>query len=150
MKRTIIAAIACMVLSLIPLQPTEITLNILYGLIGVLFSVAMSLIIAFDGSKIRNSNLKKSIRDSIHDTRNNFLVIFAASSIFFVVYSLLPNSLQHVIWLKIGAFELSSTWSVSILFFLLYTIIVLIYNYIDLQQLYEDIEDKLIEEKSKK
>jgi hypothetical protein len=150
MKRTIIAAIICIVLSLIPLQPTEITLNILYGLIGVLFSVAMSLIITFDGSKIRNSDLKKSIRNSIHDTRNNFLVIFAASSIFFVVYSLLPKSIQHVIWLEIGTFKLSSTWSVSILFFLLYTIIVLIYNYIDLQQLYEDIEDKLIEEKNKK
>ena len=150
MKRTIIAAIICIVLSLIPLQPTEITLNILYGLIGVLFSVAMSLIITFDGSKIRNSDLKKSIRNSIHDTRNNFLVIFAASSIFFVVYSLLPKSIQHVIWLEIGTFKLSSTWSVSILFFLLYTIIVLIYNYIDLQQLYEDIEDKLIDEKNKK
>ena len=150
MKRTIIAAIICIVLSLIPLQPTEITLNILYGLIGVLFSVAMSLIITFDGSKIRNSDLKKSIRNSIHDTRNNFLVIFAASSIFFVVYSLLPKSIQHVIWLEIGTFKLSSTWSVSILFLLLYTIIVLIYNYIDLQQLYEDIEDKLIEEKNKK
>lgn len=150
MKRTIIAAIICIVLSLIPLQPTEITLNILYGLIGVLFSVAMSLIITFDGSKIRNYDLKKSIRNSIHDTRNNFLVIFAASSIFFVVYSLLPKSIQHVIWLEIGTFKLSSTWSVSILFFLLYTIIVLIYNYIDLQQLYEDIEDKLIEEKNKK
>ena len=150
MKRTIIAAIICIVLSLIPLQPTEITLNILYGLVGVLFSVAMSLIITFDGSKIRNSDLKKSIRNSIHDTRNNFLVIFAASSIFFVVYSLLPKSIQHVIWLEIGTFKLSSTWSVSILFFLLYTIMVLIYNYIDLQQLYEDIEDKLIEEKNKK
>jgi hypothetical protein len=32
------------------------------------------------------------------------------------------------------------------LFFLLYSIIALIYNYIDLQQLYEDIEDKLTEE----
>lgn len=59
MKRIIIAALVCVVLSLIPLQPTEITLNILYGLIGVLFSVAMSLIIAFDGSKIKNSELKK-------------------------------------------------------------------------------------------
>jgi hypothetical protein len=37
MKRIIIAALVCVVLSLIPLQPTEITLNILYGLIGVLF-----------------------------------------------------------------------------------------------------------------
>lgn len=100
MKRIIIAALVCVVLSLIPLQPTEITLNILYGLIGVLFSVAMSLIIAFDGSKIKNSELKKGIRDSIHDTRNNFLIIFAACSIFFVVYSLLPDSMQQVTWME--------------------------------------------------
>lgn len=143
MKRIIIAALVCVVLSLIPLQPTEITLNILYGLIGVLFSVAMSLIIAFDGSKIKNSELKKGIRDSIHDTRNNFLIIFAACSIFFVVYSLLPDSTQQVTWMEKDSFKLYSTWSVSVLCFLLYTIIVLIYNYIDLQQLYEDIEDEL-------
>ena len=143
MKRIIIAALVCVVLSFIPLQPTEITLNILYGLIGVLFSVAMSLIIAFDGSKIKNSELKKGIRDSIHDTRNNFLIIFAACSIFFVVYSLLPDSMQQVTWMEKDSFKLYSTWSVSVLCFLLYTIIVLIYNYIDLQQLYEDIEDEL-------
>ena len=143
MKRIISAALVCVVLSLIPLQPTEITLNILYGLIGVLFSVAMSLIIAFDGSKIKNSELKKGIRDSIHDTRNNFLIIFAACSIFFVVYSLLPDSMQQVTWMEKDSFKLYSTWSVSVLCFLLYTIIVLIYNYIDLQQLYEDIEDEL-------
>lgn len=149
MKRIIIAALVCVVLSLIPLQPTEITLNILYGLIGVLFSVAMSLIIAFDGSKIKNSELKKGIRDSIHDTRNNFLIIFAASSIFFVVYSLLPDSMQQVTWMEKDSFKLYSTWSVSVLCFLLYTIIVLIYNYIDFQQLYEDIEDELAKDTNK-
>ena len=149
MKRIIIAALVCVVLSLIPLQPKEITLNILYGLIGVLFSVAMSLIIAFDGSKIKNSELKKGIRDSIHDTRNNFLIIFAACSIFFVVYSLLPDSMQQVTWMEKDSFKLYSTWSVSVLCFLLYTIIVLIYNYIDLQQLYEDIEDELAKDTNK-
>lgn len=149
MKRIIIAALVCVVLSFIPLQPTEITLNILYGLIGVLFSVAMSLIIAFDGSKIKNSGLKNDIRSSIHETRDNFLIIFAASSIFFVMYSLIPKSLQQVTWLEKDSFTLSSTWSVSVLCFLLYTIIALIYNYIDLQQLYEEIEDKLTEEEKK-
>ena len=149
MKRIIIAALVCVVLSLIPLQPTEITLNILYGLIGVLFSVAMSLIIAFDGSKIKNSELKKGIRDSIHDTRNNFLIIFAACSIFFVVYSLLPDSMQQVTWMEKDSFKIYSTWSVSVLCFLLYTIIFLIYNYIDLQQLYEDIEDELAKDTNK-
>ena len=149
MKRIIIAALVCVVLSLIPLQPTEITLNILYGLIGVLFSVAMSLIIAFDGSKIKNSELIKGIRDSIHDTRNNFLIIFAACSIFFVVYSLLPDSMQQVTWMEKDSFKLYSTWSVSVLCVLLYTIIVLIYNYIDLQQLYEDVEDELAKDTNK-
>ena len=149
MKRIIIAAVVCIVLSLIPLQPTEITLNIMYGVIGVLFSVAMSLIIAFDGSKIRNTAHKKEIRNSIHETRDNFLLIFATSSLFFVVYSLLPDSVQHITWMERGSFKLCSTWSVSVLCFLLYTIIALIYNYIDLQQLYEDVEDKLSEENKK-
>lgn len=149
MKRIIIAALVCVVLSLIPLQPTEITLNILYGLIGVLFSVAMSLIIAFDGSKIKNSGLKNDIRSSIHETRDNFLTIFAASSMFFVIYSLTPKSLQQVTWIEKDSFTLSSTWSVSVLCFLLYTIIALIYNYIDLQQLYEDIEDELAKDTNK-
>ena len=44
MKATIIAAFLCVILSCIPISIPKDAFNVLYGIVGVLFSVGMSLI----------------------------------------------------------------------------------------------------------
>lgn len=149
MLRIFIAVITCILLSLIPYEGciNVATLNILYGVIGVLFSVGMSLIISFNGSHINNPDYKKSIRESLHDVRNNFLCIFSVCTFFYVIFSLMEEKTH--IWVKKDSFTLISTWSISCVSFIVYSIVALISNYLDVQKLYEDIDDMQNKEKKK-
>ena len=146
MKKTIIAAFVCLLFALAPIHPSETTLNILYGIIGVLFSVGMSLIIAFNGSNIVNSELKKELRDNMHKVRNNFLFIFFICSLFYVGFSLLKKEWKQIDIFKNENIHIYCTWAMSVLSILVYSIIALINNYIQIQQLYEDIEDRIHQE----
>ena len=146
MKKTIIAAVICMLFALVPMQPTETTLNILYGIIGVLFSVGMSLIIAFNGSSIVNPDLKEQLRENMHKVRNNFLFIFFICSLYYIGFSLLKEEWKQIDIVKNESMHICCTWSMSVLSILVYSVIALISNYIQIQQLYEDIEDMIHKE----
>lgn len=147
MKKTIIAAVACLLFALVPTQPTETTLNILYGIIGVLFSVGMSLIIAFNGSNIVNPDLKEQLRENMHKVRNNFLSIFFFCSLYYIGFSLLKDEWKQTDIIKNENMHIYCTWAMSVLSILVYSVIALISNYIQIQQFYEDIEDKIYQEK---
>lgn len=147
MKRIFIAAIISVLLSLFPLSVPESTLTIIYGIIGVLFSVGMSLIISFNGSNIGNLGLKKDIRNDMHIVRKNFLTVFLFSSIFFVVFSIIPDKIKQVEWYTNDSIYLKSNWSFSVISYQLYSIVALISNYLEIQKLYEDIEDEIDKEK---
>lgn len=149
MKKQFITAIICLLLSLLPLSVPESTLTIIYGIIGVLFSVGMSLVISFNGSNIGNTELKKDIRSNMHNVRSNFLWVFLISSIFFVIYSLSTKEYRQLVWFVNDDLILKSDWSVTVIAYHSYSIVALISNYIDIQKLYEDIEDRIEFEKKK-
>lgn len=146
MKPTIIAAFLCVFLSCVPIKIPKDALNVLYGIVGVLFSVGMSLIIAFTAKDIVNSELKKILRKSMHQVRNNFLWIFFISTLFYVVFSIIGENSQFSIhFFKTESYELTVTFSVSVavLGILIYSTIALVSNYMDIQGFYEDIEDRI-------
>lgn len=150
MKQALIAAVVCLLLSIVPIEVKDGTLTIFYALVGVIFSVGMSLIISFHGSAIENAELRTEIRTNVHDIRNNFLTVFLISSALYCAYSLLSDDLQII---KINPYEgisIQFTWSLSVLLFHIYSMIALISNYIDIQKLYENIEDRIIRERQDK
>jgi len=152
MKPTIIAAFLCFFLSCVPIKIPKDALNVLYGIVGVLFSVGMSLIIAFTAKDIVNSELKKILRKSMHQVRNNFLWIFFISTLFYVVFSIVGENSQFSIhFFKTESYELTVTFSVSVavLGILIYSTIALVSNYMDIQGFYEDIEDRIQNETNK-
>lgn len=152
MKPTIIAAFLCVFLSCVPIKIPKDALNVLYGIVGVLFSVGMSLIIAFTAKDIVNSELKKILRKSMHQVRNNFLWIFFISTLFYVVFSIIGENSQFSIhFFKTESYELTVTFSVSVavLGILIYSTIALVSNYMDIQGFYEDIEDRIQNETNK-
>lgn len=152
MKPTIIAALLCVFLSCVPIKIPKDALNVLYGIVGVLFSVGMSLIIAFTAKDILNSELKKILRKSMHQVRNNFLWIFFISTLFYVVFSIAGENSQFSIhFFKTESYELTVTFSVSVavLGILIYSTIALVSNYMDIQGFYEDIEDRIQNETNK-
>lgn len=152
MKPTIIAAFLCVFLSCVPIKIPKDALNVLYGIVGVLFSVGMSLIIAFTAKDIVNSELKKILRKSMYQVRNNFLWIFFISTLFYVVFSIVGENSQFSIhFFKTESYELTVTFSVSVavLGILIYSTIALVSNYMDIQGFYEDIEDRIQNETNK-
>ena len=149
MKKLFFAGIVSLFLSLLPLSVPENTLTIIYGIIGVLFSVGMSLVISFNGSNIGNAELKKDIREEMHSIRSNFLFVFVLSSLVYVSYTLMPQSIQQIEWYRFENIVIKSNWSISVIFYHLYSIVAIISNYLDIQRLYEDIEDKMESEMKK-
>lgn len=153
MKTSIIAALLCVILSCIPITIPKDALNVLYGIVGVLFSVGMSLIIAFTAKDIINNELKRLLRKSMHQVRNNFLWIFFISTFFYVSFSIIGTKSCFSIHLfETESYELTLTFSVSasVLGILLYSTIALVSNYMDIQRFYEDIEDQIQRETNKK
>lgn len=150
MKTSIIAALLCVFLTCIPIT---IPKDVLYGIVGVLFSVGMSLIIAFTAKDIVNNELKRLLRKSMHQVRNNFLWIFFISTFFYVTFSIIGTKNCFSIHLfETEPYELTLTFSVSasVLGILLYSTIALVSNYMDIQNFYEDIEDQIQRETNKK
>ena len=146
MKRIIIAALVCLFLSIIPLQVKDGTLTIFYGLIVFFFFVGISLVLSFKGRAILNKDYKVEIRCKVHDARNNYLLIFLLCSAMYVVYLLLPDSWQLLNWKPVENVSIHFTWSLSVLFFHIYSMIALVSNYIEIQRLYEDIVDRIVNE----
>lgn len=153
MKASMFAALLCVILSCIPLEIPKDALSVLYGIVGVLFSVGMSLIIAFTAKDIVNIELKKLLRKSMHQVRDNFLWVFFISTSFYVVFSIIGEKWKYTVHLfKIESNELTLTFnaSVAVLGILLYSIIALVSNYMDIQRFYEEIEDRIQKETNKK
>ena len=130
MKKTIIAAIICMLFALVPMQPTEMTLNILYGVIGVVFSVGMSLIIALNSTNIVNPDLKVQLRGNMHKVRNNFLFIFFFCSLYYIGFSFLKDEWKQIDIVKNENMHFYCSWSLSVLSFFFFFFFAFISNYI--------------------
>jgi len=148
MRKVLFAIFVSIILSIVPLTIPKPVLITLYGVVGIFFSVGMSLIISFNGGTIQNAEYRKEIRGDMHQIRKNFIWIFAICSLLYTIYFVIGDK-QDAITTSI---QLTSTythklcWSVSLFAFLVYSFVAILSNYIDIQKLYEDIEDKLIQE----
>mgnify|MGYP000898013716 FL=1 len=121
-------------------------LKTLFTVLGISFSISMSLLLSFDLSKILNSPVRKSIRREITHTRTMLLIDFVLSTLFLVVALLWnPDCIRYEIcsWLVIDI-ELITLLCIG--FSLFYEI----YNFSCIHKLHGDIEDAVIAEESGK
>lgn len=121
-------------------------LKTLFTVLGIVFSISMSLLLSFNLSKILNTSVRKSIRREIAHTRMMLLIDFVLSTLFLVV-SLLwnPDSIRYEIrsWLVI---DIELIGLLCIGFSLFYEI----YNFSCIHKLHGDIEDAVIAEELEK
>lgn len=151
MTKVLVALLVCAVFSLMPLKINDSTLTVFYSLAGVLFSVGMSLVISFNSSRIRSEVKRNTIRERMHGIRNNLIFVILLATAVYVVYSLFDDkSSLSVLWYDSDSFKLESNWSFPLLMFLIYCSVVFISNFLDIQDLYEDIDDKIQREEQKR
>jgi hypothetical protein len=107
------------------------TCNTVFGAVGVIFSVEMSLIIAFNTRGVSGVLMKKRVRKDMKNIRDVIIGYF--------LLSLVPEKFQGEIcgysiclWINL---------KLGYITFLTWYVIVLIYNFLKIHQNYEELED---------
>jgi len=115
----------------------------LFTVLGIVFSIAMSLLVSFRLSEILNKGIRLNLRASISKTRNCLLLDFCISALILVVSLLWDNSclVYEISWLRIDIMLFAVC---AIAMSLLYEI----YNFRRIHNLHTDIEDAIIKEKT--
>ena len=141
--RLIIAVVVSLILAAIGVKGNSVVVQTLFTVLGIVFSIAMSLLVSFGLSKILNKGIRLKLRESISKTRNCLLLDFSVSTLILVV-SLLWNAsclVYKIGWLHIDIMLFAVC---VIAMSLLYEI----YNFRRIHNLHTDIEDAIVKEKT--
>lgn len=141
--RIVIAVILSIVLASMGVNGNSAVLQTLFTVLGIVFSISMSLLVSFNLTKIHNNKIRSKIRSSVNRTRNMLLVDFGVSTIALVVA--LIWDVDHLRY-SFGRF----TFDVLLLAIVIITLSLVYeaYNFRKIHTLNTDIEDAIIEEES--
>lgn len=142
LTRILISFGVAAILAFIGIKGNATVLQTLFTVLGIVFSISMSLLVSFSLSKILNIKIRNNIRYKITHTCNMLLFDFGVSTTVLVIALLWKeNSLQYEIssWCII---DIMLTSVVIVAMSLVYEI----YNFRKLHKLHTDIEDALISE----
>lgn len=115
------------------------TCNNIFTAIGVLFSVAMSLIIAFNTKEITNKSLKKRLRLRMANIRNVLIIYFLIAVVGLLLLKHVPNTID--ISLRKIEINFDYNFPFGYVAFLIWCILIYIVNYLKIHNNYEEIED---------
>lgn len=140
--RLLIVFVVAIIFSLLT-QITDITFstgffNTLFTVIGVMFSISMSLVMSFTLSDISNINFVSLQRGKIKNIQKIFVILFIIASLIFIF-----SSKEITFSIKLFTFSFCCLYASSYLFIIGYFII----NFLSLFDLKNEIEDKIREAK---
>jgi hypothetical protein len=120
-------------------------LQTLFTVLGIVFSISMSLLVSFSLSKVLNAETRTRLRYSIKHTRNWLLIDFSISAAMLLVALVWSDgSLRYTI----GAITIDVLLlAVS---FIVVSLAYEIYNFTNIHKLHSDIEDTVIAEEAAK
>lgn len=140
--RILIAAIIATLLAVIGVNGNAAVLQTLFTVLGIVFSISMSLLVSFSLSKILNKKMRKGLRSSITHARNMLLLDFGVSTFALVVALIWKGDcIRYVFcdWLIIDVMLIAVVLVAT-------SLIYEIYNFRKLHKLHTDIEDAIIAE----
>lgn len=140
--RILIALCISIVLSSFGLHGSIGVLQSMYTVLGIAFSIAMSLIVSFDLSKIYNIKTKQRIRNSIKRTRNSIIFDFSISTIILIISST-DKFKETVIFI---CNKISLNIVLCAICIIAISLLYEVYNFTKIQSLNEDITDRVMEE----
>ena len=116
------------------------TCNSVFGAVGVIFSVEMSLIIAFNTRGVTDVSLKKSLKNDMRNIRDVIIGYFLLSLVVLLLLKHVPEKLEMEICEHTA--RLWINMRIGYITFLTWYIIVLLYNFRRIHQNYERLEDE--------
>lgn len=126
MGRLIIAAIIAFFLKYIGIETDKDTNSTLFNVIGIFYSIVMSLYVSFNMDKIKHSKLRKSLKELISDA----------------IYT---SSIEFTICMLLYVFSCDNTMPIETVYFSL-SVIFMIVNLLDTYKLQQDIADEIFKE----
>lgn len=119
------------------LEPSKNIVGNLYTILGIMFSIGLSLAITFNLSGVRNKLIKGRIRNNINEVRNVFIIYFLIISIFYILFDTIEQKDLCVYGICI------IKYSHLMIIMMLYVVFYYIYNFLQMQNLNIEIEDAL-------
>lgn len=140
--RLIIAFVVSLLLAATGVRGNSVVVQTLFTVLGIVFSIAMSLLVSFGLSEILNKGIRLKLRSSISKTRNCLLLDFSTSALILVASLLWDSSslVYEICWFRIDVMLFAVC---TIAMSLLYEI----YNFRRIHNLHTDIEDEIVKEK---
>ena len=142
--RILLAAIAAVVLSSLGIRGSDIVLQSLFTVIGISFSIAMSVLISFDLSKVRNFKARRNLREKCRDILHEMTSDFVVTSLFFVLGLYCGEEAS------VGVSILRINMSVCAIWVLLVSLFYELYNFNRIQKFKGDLSDRIMEEETGK
>jgi len=115
----------------------------LLAVLGIVFSISMSLLVSFNLSQVLNKKIRNSIREAISHSAKMLVIDFLVSSAVFVITAMPDITIKNIAALK---FDYRVFGMCVIVISLLYEV----YNFKRIHQLNIDIEERILEEKSRR
>lgn len=151
MKKNIVGILSCFLIAVINLHVNLLhiswnSVETLYTVVGVMFSVGMSLIISVSTSNVKNLEAKKDIRRRMRIITHNYVIMFATITFFFVLFNAnnatRNNDLLTIYkWVAIRKTDFITFLSAM-------SIIYYVVNFMTTQSMNREIEDVIDKEKS--
>ena len=143
--RIVLAIGGAILLSVAGVNGNDVVLQTLFTVLGIVFSISMSLLVSFSLTKILNKNIRANLRFSISHTRNMLLLDFTISTLASVVALTCDKDILRCT-IKGVVVDIMLIAVLLVATSLLYEI----YNFSKLHKLHMDIEDAVIEEETNK
>ena len=136
----IVIAIISVLISLSGLKITvnEAVMMTLYTVSGIMFSIGLGLIVSFNLTEVKNPIYLSKIRKNIKRVRDAFICYFICLTILFVIIQCLDDLKFSFLFFNFRVFVAIT---------LLHSIIYYIHNFLLIQELNDDILDKINETK---
>ena len=136
--------ICCIILSvpitlLMDIEIEENVSNTLFTIVGIMFSIGMSIAVTSNTSVVVNRKIRNSLRDEINRIRNLFISCFSIVAFIYVLNIIFTNWTLEVWGYKIFSLEVCQ------LIIQLYSITYFIVNFMSLQNLNNQIGDAMNE-----
>jgi len=151
MKKILVGILICFVIAVINLHVNLLhiswnSVETLYTVVGVMFSVGMSLIISVSTSNVHNIEAKKDIRKRMKTVTHNYVISFAVVTFFFILFN--ENCVQQNTdfidiyrWIAIRKTDFITMLSAM-------SIIYYVVNFMTTQSMNREIEDIVDKEKT--
>ncbi|MDY3344327.1 hypothetical protein PG593_04435 [Riemerella anatipestifer] len=119
-------------------------MSTLYTIVGIMFSIALGLLVTFNLQGITNKSLIIKLRENIRSVRVSYIKYFSISTFFYILEKLLKdNDKSNWCIATFKGIRLETNFSVFTMLFMIYSIVYFIINFIAMQNLNDDLYDEI-------